>query len=75
MLSSSLKQISLMSKEKGKSKKNKQDGKQKNDTKKEANEGWEAFCDFHEIMHTVIKESTVTIYKQDNKRMVRWTCI
>ncbi|KAF3690673.1 Tyrosine-protein kinase JAK1 [Channa argus] len=60
---------SVITKEKGKSKKNKQDGKLKNDRKKEANEGWEIFCDFYEITHTVIKEATVTIYKQDNKRM------
>uniref|UniRef100_A0A8C3G3M5 Tyrosine-protein kinase n=1 Tax=Cyclopterus lumpus TaxID=8103 RepID=A0A8C3G3M5_CYCLU len=33
------------------------------------NEGWVVFCDFHEITHTVIKEATVTISKQDNKRM------
>ncbi|XP_044057116.1 tyrosine-protein kinase JAK1 [Siniperca chuatsi] len=58
----------VISKEKGKSKKNKLDGKQKND-KKEANEGWVVFCDFHEITHTVIKEAMVTIYRQDNKRM------
>uniref|UniRef100_A0A671W3K5 Tyrosine-protein kinase n=1 Tax=Sparus aurata TaxID=8175 RepID=A0A671W3K5_SPAAU len=51
------------------SKKNKQDGKQKNDKNKEAAEGWVNFCDFHEITHTVIKEATVTIYRQDNKRM------
>ncbi|XP_068445642.1 tyrosine-protein kinase JAK1 [Clinocottus analis] len=56
-------------KEKSKSKKNKLDGKQKNDKKIEANEGWVVFCDFHEITHTVIKEATVTIYRQDNKRM------
>lgn len=61
----------MISKEKSKSKKNKQDGKQKNDRKKEADEGWQVFCDFHEITHTVIKEATVTIYRQDNKRMVR----
>uniref|UniRef100_A0A4W6DA05 Tyrosine-protein kinase n=1 Tax=Lates calcarifer TaxID=8187 RepID=A0A4W6DA05_LATCA len=54
---------------KGKSRKNKLDGKQKNDRKKEANEGWVVFCDFHEITHTVIKEAMVTIYRQDNKRM------
>ncbi|XP_070817879.1 tyrosine-protein kinase JAK1 [Chaetodon trifascialis] len=59
----------VISKEKGKSKKNKLDGKQKNDRKKEVNEGWVVFCDFHEITHTVIKEATVTIYRQDNKRM------
>nr|QIS60160.1 Janus kinase 1 [Trachinotus ovatus] len=61
--------MSLVSKEKGKSKKNKLDGKQKNDKNKEANEGWVVFCDFHEITHTVIKEATVTIFKQDDKRM------
>lgn len=62
-----------MSKEKGKSKKNKQDGKQKNGRKKELDEGWVTFCDFHEITHTVIKEATVTIYRQDNKKLVRQT--
>ncbi|KAF0041897.1 hypothetical protein F2P81_005429 [Scophthalmus maximus] len=60
---------SASSKEKGKSKKNKMDGKQKNDKKKEANEGWVVFCDFHEITHAAIKETTVTINRQDNKRM------
>uniref|UniRef100_A0A665UQZ8 Tyrosine-protein kinase n=1 Tax=Echeneis naucrates TaxID=173247 RepID=A0A665UQZ8_ECHNA len=40
-----------------------------NDKNKEPNEGWVVFCDFHEITHTVIKGPTVTIYKQDNKRM------
>uniref|UniRef100_A0AAX7U3N2 Tyrosine-protein kinase n=1 Tax=Astatotilapia calliptera TaxID=8154 RepID=A0AAX7U3N2_ASTCA len=54
---------------KGKSKKNKHDAKQKTDKKKDANEGWVVFCDFHEITHTVIKEAMVTIYKQDNKKM------
>uniref|UniRef100_A0A4W6D9S5 Tyrosine-protein kinase n=1 Tax=Lates calcarifer TaxID=8187 RepID=A0A4W6D9S5_LATCA len=63
------KPTSVISKEKGKSRKNKLDGKQKNDRKKEANEGWVVFCDFHEITHTVIKEAMVTIYRQDNKRM------
>lgn len=61
--------ISVTSKEKGKSKKNKLDGRQKNDKSKDSNEGWLIFCDFHEITHTVIKEATVTIYKQDNKKM------
>lgn len=59
------------SKEKGKSKKSRVDGKQKNNRKDEVNEGWVVFCDFHEITHAVIKEATVTIYRQDNKRMVR----
>ncbi|KAM9358193.1 tyrosine-protein kinase JAK1 [Symphorus nematophorus] len=59
----------VICKEKGKSKKNKVDGKQKNDRKKEANEGWVVFSDFQEITHTVIKEATVTIKGQDNKRL------
>ncbi|XP_060890941.1 tyrosine-protein kinase JAK1 [Labrus mixtus] len=41
--------------------------KQKKEAKE--NEGWEVFCDFHEITHTVIKDVTVTIFRQDNKRM------
>lgn len=61
--------MAVASKEKNKSKTNKHDGKQKNDRKKEVDEGWLVFCDFHEITHTVIKDSTVTIKRQDNKRM------
>uniref|UniRef100_A0A8C2ZVK0 non-specific protein-tyrosine kinase n=1 Tax=Cyclopterus lumpus TaxID=8103 RepID=A0A8C2ZVK0_CYCLU len=61
--------LSVMQEGDGKSKKNKLDGKQKNDKKIAVNEGWVVFCDFHEITHTVIKEATVTISKQDNKRM------
>ncbi|XP_049584455.1 tyrosine-protein kinase JAK1 [Syngnathus scovelli] len=55
-----------INKEKGRSKKNKL-----NETlrKKEADEGWERFCDFHEIMHAAIKEATVTIQRQDHKKM------
>uniref|UniRef100_A0AAQ4Q8L8 Tyrosine-protein kinase n=1 Tax=Gasterosteus aculeatus aculeatus TaxID=481459 RepID=A0AAQ4Q8L8_GASAC len=60
-----------ISKEKGKLKKVKLDGKQKNGKSMEANEDWVVFCDFHEITHTVIKETMVTVYRQDNKRMVR----
>uniref|UniRef100_A0A669F017 Tyrosine-protein kinase n=1 Tax=Oreochromis niloticus TaxID=8128 RepID=A0A669F017_ORENI len=63
------KNLKVADKEKGKSKKNKHDAKQKTDKKKDANEGWVVFCDFHEITHTVIKEAMVTIYKQDNKKM------
>ncbi|XP_061594707.1 tyrosine-protein kinase JAK1 [Cololabis saira] len=59
---------SAISKEKAKTKKNKQDSKQKNE-KKDANDAWTMFCDFHEITHTVIKETTVTIIRQDNKKM------
>uniref|UniRef100_A0A6Q2ZBP5 Tyrosine-protein kinase n=1 Tax=Esox lucius TaxID=8010 RepID=A0A6Q2ZBP5_ESOLU len=44
-------------------------GKQKKDKKKESNDGWVVFCDFHEITHIVIKDSTVTIIRQDNKKM------
>ncbi|TWW58204.1 Tyrosine-protein kinase JAK1 [Takifugu flavidus] len=61
---------SVVSKDKPKSKKSKVDGKQQSDKKKEENEGWAVFCDFHEITHAVIKEkTTVTIYRQDNMRM------
>lgn len=64
-------QTSVVSKDKPKSKKSKVDGKQQSDKKKEENEGWKVFCDFHEITHAVIKEkTTVTIYRQDNMRMV-----
>uniref|UniRef100_A0A8C4S8E7 Tyrosine-protein kinase n=1 Tax=Erpetoichthys calabaricus TaxID=27687 RepID=A0A8C4S8E7_ERPCA len=55
----------FISKEKYKSKKNKVD-KNKKDASKE---GWHLFSDFNEITHIVIKESAVTIYKQDNKKM------
>uniref|UniRef100_A0AAQ4S1Z7 Tyrosine-protein kinase n=1 Tax=Gasterosteus aculeatus aculeatus TaxID=481459 RepID=A0AAQ4S1Z7_GASAC len=41
----------------------------KNGKSMEANEDWVVFCDFHEITHTVIKETMVTVYRQDNKRM------
>uniref|UniRef100_A0AAY5KDG1 Tyrosine-protein kinase n=1 Tax=Esox lucius TaxID=8010 RepID=A0AAY5KDG1_ESOLU len=58
----------LILKEKTK-KKNKPDSKQKKDKKKESNDGWVVFCDFHEITHIVIKDSTVTIIRQDNKKM------
>uniref|UniRef100_UPI0037E940A3 tyrosine-protein kinase JAK1 n=1 Tax=Semicossyphus pulcher TaxID=241346 RepID=UPI0037E940A3 len=61
--------VPVIGKDKSKSKKNKLDGKQKNDRKKETEEGWVEFCDFHEITHTVIREATVTIFRQDNKRM------
>ncbi|KAM9386359.1 tyrosine-protein kinase JAK1 [Pholidichthys leucotaenia] len=59
----------VISKEKGKSKKSKLDGKQKNAKNKGASNDWTVFCDFHEITHTVIKEAAVTIYRQDNKKM------
>ncbi|KAM6962594.1 tyrosine-protein kinase JAK1 [Aplochiton taeniatus] len=53
-------------KEKAKSKKSKLDPRRKND---KPNDGWEVFCDFHEITHIGIKEFTVTISRQDNKKM------
>ncbi|XP_072245203.1 tyrosine-protein kinase JAK1 [Leuresthes tenuis] len=65
---------SVISKEKGKSKKSK-DGKKKNDSKKDESDGWVMFCDFYEITHTVIKDATVTIKRQDNKKMaVQMVC-
>uniref|UniRef100_A0A674D956 Tyrosine-protein kinase n=1 Tax=Salmo trutta TaxID=8032 RepID=A0A674D956_SALTR len=59
----------LILKEKNKSKKNKFEGKQTKPKKKDTSDGWVTFCDFHEITHIVIKESTVTIFRQDNKKM------
>ncbi|CAB1332220.1 unnamed protein product, partial [Coregonus sp. 'balchen'] len=59
----------LILKEKTPSKKNKLEGKQKKNKKKDASDGWVTFCDFHEITHIVIKESFVTIFRQDNKKM------
>ncbi|KAL7876621.1 hypothetical protein AOLI_G00115840 [Acnodon oligacanthus] len=32
-------------------------------------DGWTIFSDFHEITYIVIRDSAVTVYKQDNKRM------
>uniref|UniRef100_A0A8B9JIA3 Tyrosine-protein kinase n=1 Tax=Astyanax mexicanus TaxID=7994 RepID=A0A8B9JIA3_ASTMX len=55
--------------DKSKSRKNKTDNKQKNDKIKDASNGWILFSDFYEITHIVTKESSVTIYKQDNKTM------
>uniref|UniRef100_A0A8C7LLZ6 Tyrosine-protein kinase n=1 Tax=Oncorhynchus mykiss TaxID=8022 RepID=A0A8C7LLZ6_ONCMY len=52
-----------------KSKKNKLEGKQQKDKKSDASDDWVTFCDFHEITHIVIKESSVTIFRQDNKKM------
>uniref|UniRef100_A0A672LI24 Tyrosine-protein kinase JAK1 n=1 Tax=Sinocyclocheilus grahami TaxID=75366 RepID=A0A672LI24_SINGR len=46
---------------------NKADNKQKNDKRKDS--AWTLFSDFYEITHIVIKESCVTIYRQDNKTM------
>ncbi|XP_061098579.1 tyrosine-protein kinase JAK1-like isoform X1 [Conger conger] len=57
----------LLPKEKSRSKKNK-DGKRKSE-KKVVADSWTPFSDFHEITHIVIKESRVTIYRQDYKKM------
>ncbi|KAK1164207.1 tyrosine-protein kinase JAK1-like [Acipenser oxyrinchus oxyrinchus] len=59
-----------IAKEKNKSRKNKMENRNKKDKNKDlVNEGWTLFSDFYEITHIVIKEATVTIYKQDNKKM------
>ncbi|MGH0174968.1 UNVERIFIED_CONTAM: hypothetical protein FKN15_013397 [Acipenser sinensis] len=59
-----------IAKEKNKSRKNKMESRNKKDKNKDlVNEGWTLFSDFYEITHIVIKEATVTIYKQDNKKM------
>ncbi|XP_030647905.1 tyrosine-protein kinase JAK1 [Chanos chanos] len=55
-------------KEKSKAKKNKVESKQKS-KKKDGSDEWMLFADFHELTHIVIKESTVTIYRQDNAKM------
>ncbi|NWY38189.1 JAK1 kinase, partial [Sylvia atricapilla] len=54
-----------------KEKKKKSDGKTKKEEEKhKLREMWNNFSYFPEITHVVIKESTVSINKQDNKRMV-----
>ncbi|NWY76870.1 JAK1 kinase, partial [Erithacus rubecula] len=55
-----------------KEKKKKSDGKTKKEEEKhKLRETWNNFSYFPEITHIVIKECTVSINKQDNKRMVR----
>lgn len=55
-----------------KEKKKKSDGKTKKEEEKhKLRETWNNFSYFPEITHIVIKESAVSINKQDNKRMVR----
>ncbi|KAI1892119.1 hypothetical protein AGOR_G00150680 [Albula goreensis] len=51
------------------SKNNTMEGRSKNDKGKDATHDWEQFSDFYEITHIVIRESTVSISKQDNKNM------
>ncbi|ETE70382.1 Tyrosine-protein kinase JAK1 [Ophiophagus hannah] len=60
--------ITQTEKEKPKIKKKKYDKVEKNEEKNKREE-WISFSYFPEITHLVIKESTVCIYKQDNKRM------
>lgn len=55
-----------------KEKKKKTDGKTRKDEEKlKIRDIWNNFSYFPEITHIVIRESTVSINKQDNKRMVR----
>ncbi|XP_019383992.1 PREDICTED: tyrosine-protein kinase JAK1 [Gavialis gangeticus] len=62
--------IQQTDKEKHKLKRKKVDGKNKKDElKTKIQEEWNSFSYFPEITHVVIKESTVKINKQDNKRM------
>lgn len=62
-------QITQNEKEKPKIKKKRSDKVEKKEEKNKREE-WISFSYFPEITHLVIKESTVCIYKQDNKRMV-----
>ncbi|KAM6456304.1 tyrosine-protein kinase JAK1 isoform 2-T3 [Liasis olivaceus] len=55
--------------EKQKIKKKKSDNKVEKNEEKNKREEWNSFSYFPEITHLVIKESTVCIYKQDNKRL------
>lgn len=67
-----LSKIYLQSVQTEKEKKKKSDGKNKKDEEKhKIQDLWNNFSYFPEITHIVIKESRVSINKQDNKRMVR----
>ncbi|XP_025930283.1 tyrosine-protein kinase JAK1 isoform X1 [Apteryx mantelli] len=56
--------------EKHKMKRKKSDGKNKKEEEKhKIRDSWNSFSYFPEITHIVIKDSTVSINKQDNKRM------
>lgn len=58
-------------KEKNKLKRKKLENKHKKDEEKnKIREEWNNFSYFPEITHIVIKESVVSINKQDNKKMV-----
>ncbi|XP_008107521.2 tyrosine-protein kinase JAK1 isoform X2 [Anolis carolinensis] len=65
----SMLQVTQTEKEKHKTKRKKSDGKVKKNEEKSKREDWNNFSYFPEITHLVIKESTVSVYKQDNKRM------
>lgn len=67
-----LPKLYLQSVQTEKEKKKKSDGKtKKQEEKHKIRDLWNNFSYFPEITHIVIKESTVSINKQDNKRMVR----
>nr|XP_015210990.1 PREDICTED: tyrosine-protein kinase JAK1 isoform X1 [Lepisosteus oculatus] len=62
--------IVFTQKEKNKSRKIRTESKKKNERKKDnLSDGWKLFSEFNNITHIVLRDSTVTIYTQDNKRM------
>lgn len=64
-------QVVPIEKEKNKLKRKKLESKHKKDEEKnKIREEWNNFSYFPEITHIVIKESVVSINKQDNKKMV-----
>ena len=64
-------QVVPVEKEKNKLKRKKLENKHKKDEEKnKIREEWNNFSYFPEITHIVIKESAVSINKQDNKKMV-----
>ncbi|XP_043941497.1 tyrosine-protein kinase JAK1 [Protopterus annectens] len=59
-------------KEKSKSKKKKTESRLRRENEKNKqnlNEGWNLFSFFHELTHIVIKDSSININRQDDKRM------
>uniref|UniRef100_A0A4W5K0G5 non-specific protein-tyrosine kinase n=1 Tax=Hucho hucho TaxID=62062 RepID=A0A4W5K0G5_9TELE len=70
ILCSSVSQNAWTAKEKKKSKKYKTDINWKNKLAQDVSNDWKTFSDFYEITHINIKGSTVTVHKQDNKKMV-----
>uniref|UniRef100_A0A674EB82 Tyrosine-protein kinase n=1 Tax=Salmo trutta TaxID=8032 RepID=A0A674EB82_SALTR len=65
----SISQNAWTAKEKKKSKKYKTDINWKNKPAQDLSNDWNTFSDFYEITHINIKGSTVTVHKQDNKKM------